>query len=210
MSRFNNQFRKRPVVIEAVQFNGFENEDQDTPAPMFDGSFHGPDWIVDGLAKAEGEEGAIFSDGTDLIIVTLEGDHIARPGDWIIKGVQGEIYPCKPDIFAATYDEGGEQLVGNGKNPKYRGDDMTFVQALDALKEGLRVARSGWNGKGMFAYLVPPASYPVQTGAAKSHFGEGSMVPYNAYLALKGVDETVSTWVPSVTDCLAEDWTVIA
>ena len=39
-----------------------------------------------------------------LLIPTLEGDMLAQPGDWIIKGVQGEFYPCKPDIFAATYD----------------------------------------------------------------------------------------------------------
>ena len=39
-----------------------------------------------------------------LVIPTLEGDHLAEPGDWIIKGVKGEFYPCKPDIFAATYD----------------------------------------------------------------------------------------------------------
>jgi hypothetical protein len=84
-----------------------------------------------------------------------------------------------------------------------------FGEALRALKDGKRVARAGWNGKGMFVYLVPAASYPVQTGAAKAHFGEGSMVPYNAYFALKGVNETVSTWVPSVTDCLADDWRVI-
>jgi hypothetical protein len=85
----------------------------------------------------------------------------------------------------------------------------TFQGALAALKDGRRVARAGWNGKGMFAYMVPPAAYPVQTGAAKAHFGEGSLVPYNAYFALKGVDETVSTWVPSVSDLLAEDWHVI-
>ena len=61
----------------------------------------------------------------------------------------------------------------------------------------------------MFVYHVPAAAYPVQTGAAKAHFGEGSLVPYNAYLALKGVDETVSTWVPSINDCLAEDWVIV-
>lgn len=87
---------------------------------------------------------------------------------------------------------------------------MTFGLAIEAMKKGAKVARTGWNGKGMFAYYVPAASYPVQTGAAKSHFGEGSMVPYNAYMAIKNVDETVSTWVPSVNDCLAEDWMVIA
>ncbi|WP_208457513.1 Gp49 family protein [Burkholderia vietnamiensis] len=84
-----------------------------------------------------------------------------------------------------------------------------FGAALARLKTGTRIARAGWNGKGQFVYLVPAASYPVQTGAAKAHFGEGSLVPYNAYLALKGVDDTVSTWVPSVTDCLAEDWHVV-
>lgn len=80
---------------------------------------------------------------------------------------------------------------------------LTFGLAIEALKKGHKVARAGWNGKGMFVYFVPAASYPVQTGAAKSHFGDGAMVPYNAYMALKNVDETVSTWVPSVNDCLA-------
>ena len=88
-------------------------------------------------------------------------------------------------------------------------DAMTFGLAVEALKKGLKVARAGWNGKGMFVYMVPPASYPVQTGAAKSHFGEGSVVPYNAYMAIKNVDNTVSTWVPSVNDCLAEDWVLV-
>ena len=87
---------------------------------------------------------------------------------------------------------------------------LTFGLALEMLKKGAKVARLGWNGKGMFVYCVPPASYPVQTGAAKSHFGEGSMVPYNAYFAIKNVDNTVSTWVPSINDCLAEDWQVVA
>lgn len=86
---------------------------------------------------------------------------------------------------------------------------MNFSDALEQLKAGNRVARSGWNGKGMFAYLVGPNSYPVQTGAAKRHFGEGAMVPYQAYFALKTVDETVSVWVPSTSDLLASDWYLV-
>lgn len=86
---------------------------------------------------------------------------------------------------------------------------LTFGEALVALKAGNRVARAGWNGKGMFAYLVPANAYPVQTGAAKEHFGEGSLVPYRAYLALKTVDDDVATWAPSCSDVLAEDWTVL-
>ena len=86
---------------------------------------------------------------------------------------------------------------------------MTFGDALVMLKAGAKLARAGWNGKGMFVYHVPAASYPVQTGAAKSHFGEGSMVPYNEYFAIKNVSDTVSTWVPSVNDAFAEDWLVV-
>lgn len=86
---------------------------------------------------------------------------------------------------------------------------MNFGEAITALKAGERIARTGWNGKGMFVYLVPPASYPVQTGAAKAYFGEGAMVPYNAYMAIKNVDGTVGTWVPSVNDCLASDWGIV-
>jgi hypothetical protein len=88
-------------------------------------------------------------------------------------------------------------------------DGITFGQAIDAMKAGQKVARAGWNGKGMFAYYVPANSYPVQTGAAKSHFGEGAMVPYNAYMAIKNVNETVSTWVPSVNDVLSDDWRIV-
>ncbi len=86
---------------------------------------------------------------------------------------------------------------------------LNFGDAIQLLKAGARLARTGWNGRGMFIYLVPAASYPVQTGAAKAHFGAGAMVPYNAYMAIKNVDETVSTWVPSVNDCLAEDWVIV-
>jgi hypothetical protein len=88
-------------------------------------------------------------------------------------------------------------------------EGMTFGQAIEAMKAGQKVARAGWNGKGMFAYYVPANSYPAQTGAAKSHFGEGSMVPYNAYMAIKNVNETVSTWVPSVNDVLSDDWRIV-
>jgi hypothetical protein len=87
-------------------------------------------------------------------------------------------------------------------------DAMPFGLAVEALRRGDRVARAGWNGKGMFVYLVPANSYPAQTAVAKAFFGEGAMVPYNAYLALKGVDGTVNTWVPSISDVLAEDWAI--
>jgi hypothetical protein len=74
------QYRKKPVVIDAIQF-------QD--------NFPEIEAFVGGDAE--------FRDG-ELVIATLEGPLHASPNDWIIKGVKGEFYPCKPDIFAATYE----------------------------------------------------------------------------------------------------------
>jgi hypothetical protein len=94
---------------------------------------------------------------------------------------------------------------------------MNFGQALEALKDGKMVQRSGWNGKGMHLYLVPANSYPAQTDAAKSYWkdkqppqAENSvgpiMVPYGAYIAMKTAQENVVPWLASQTDVLAEDW----
>lgn len=87
---------------------------------------------------------------------------------------------------------------------------MNFGQVVEKLKLGTHYAyRAGWNGKGMFIYYVPANAYPAQTPVAKHYFGENALVPYNAYLAIKNVDNTVSTWVPSINDALADDWEVI-
>lgn len=84
---------------------------------------------------------------------------------------------------------------------------MTFGLAVEAVKKGLKVARNGWNGKGMFVYYVPTNTYTTVTGVAKDHFGD--KVTINAYFSIKNVNGTVSTWVPSINDCLAEDWVVV-
>lgn len=87
------KFRKKPVVIEACQFN--------TKLPC-------PPWLTEALLKPWGNEGSaeIGNVGSQVVlgICTLEGIMEAQVGDWIIQGVKGEIYPCKPDIFAATYE----------------------------------------------------------------------------------------------------------
>jgi hypothetical protein len=98
------RFRKLPVEIEAIQFDGIEYVD-DIPTPMFEGSFDVlPEWLWDAMAKRDSEDGAAFTTDGGLTIVTLEGNHRADPGDWIIRGIKGEIYPCKPNIFAKTYE----------------------------------------------------------------------------------------------------------
>jgi len=73
------KFRKRPIVVDAVQWLGPEKGPHDLGIITFSSSGRG--WIK-----------------------TLEGGHEVTPGDWIITGIKGERYPCKPDIFAATYE----------------------------------------------------------------------------------------------------------
>ena len=81
---------------------------------------------------------------------------------------------------------------------------MNFGDAIELIKQGKKVARKGWNGKGMFVYYIPANEYKTTTDVAKKEFGDKAS--YNPYMAIKNVNGTVSTWVPSVNDCLSEDW----
>jgi len=85
---------------------------------------------------------------------------------------------------------------------------MNFSEALERLKHGQRVARSGWNGKGMFIYYVPAASYPAHRNEMGTMIGifPDDMVPYGAYLAMKTAQNNVVPWLASQTDILADDW----
>lgn len=84
---------------------------------------------------------------------------------------------------------------------------MDFSAALQAIKDGKRVTRDGWNGKGMYVYFVPANAYAAQTDVARAEFGD--MVPYRAYMALKTAQNDVAPWSASNTDILAEDWVVL-
>lgn len=97
-----SKFRKKPVVIEAKQATGTPDSNREII-----------DWTRGSATPAFMDTevrncSAEHPDGFDypvLKINTLEGAMTVKSGDWIIKGVKGEFYPCKPDIFAATYDE---------------------------------------------------------------------------------------------------------
>ena len=86
---------------------------------------------------------------------------------------------------------------------------MDFGAALKALKEGKKVARTGWNGKGMFIYYVGPNRYTAITEAAKSIAGEDGKVEYGAYIAMKTAQGNVVPWLASQTDVLSEDWEIV-
>jgi hypothetical protein len=103
-------FRKKPVVIEAVQvtsadynhsLHGTEHNPWDGPA--FSDL---PSWLVEAIEDQRlVPHTRNHTDYAEWDITTLEGVMTASAGDWIIKGVKGELYPCKPDIFEATYEQ---------------------------------------------------------------------------------------------------------
>lgn len=101
------KFRKKPVIIEAVQLR------EDTLDELYDFlNIAGKDSFLEcghGIDPTDGK----------FKITTLEGVHVAIVGDWIIKGVHGEFYPCKPDIFNKTYEvvyEEGKSLTEQEAN----------------------------------------------------------------------------------------------
>lgn len=87
------KYRKKPVVINAFKWTGdmFQNE--------------APEWIMEAIQEGKVYFSNIGKENVVMKIETLEGTHSANRGDYIIQGVKGELYPCKPDIFEMTYEE---------------------------------------------------------------------------------------------------------
>lgn len=123
--------------------------------------------------------------------------------------LQRKIKPGNEEGYLVKYPDGYESWSPKDAfEEAYRlTDGLTFGLAIEALRKGYKLARAGWNGKGMFVYYIPPACYPTQTEVAKKEFGDTAL--YNAYLAIKNVNGTVSTWVPSINDALSGDWVII-
>ena len=95
------KFTKKPVVIEAFKWTADEIQTED------------PLWIIEAIRKGTVRFDNVGTPEVTLLIDTLEGTHRANRGDFIIKGVKDELYPCKSDIFELTY----EQMKG-GTNEK--------------------------------------------------------------------------------------------
>ena len=85
------KFRKKPVVIEAFQYDGDFMEAT--------GEYYIPEWAIQAY-----EAGVLYFKEADLFVKTLEGKMHVSVKDHVIKGVNGELYPCKPDIFSKTYE----------------------------------------------------------------------------------------------------------
>lgn len=136
----------------------------------------------------------------EMVIHTLEGDMRASVGDYIITGVNGEQYPCKPDIFEKTYEpeifDGIFQFEGG----------MSFGFAIEAAKRGLKIARKGWNGKNQHIELATSISYTNREGKIinAEHDAIG-----NCALAFVGTSGIQMGWLASQADMLADDWIIV-
>lgn len=86
---------------------------------------------------------------------------------------------------------------------------MDFGQALVALKGGSKVSREGWNGKGMFLFLVPGSTFQVNRPPLLGIYPEGTEISYHAHVDMKTAQGDVVPWLCSQTDMLAEDWGVV-
>lgn len=196
---------KKPVTVEAIQFL-VTNEMGSEPVNN-----------VKEISRWVGKEKELeitFIQTQDepfgtyiLAIPTLEGVMRAQSGDWIIKGVNGEFYPCKPDIFEKTYTLD----KGNGL--------MDFGEAIRQAKEGKKIARKGWNGKDMFVVYMEPLWLPpantqdtmrkVNDRTAK-WIGEDAPLDCQPYFAMYNAQKQwIVGWLASQSDMLSEDWYVV-
>jgi hypothetical protein len=85
---------------------------------------------------------------------------------------------------------------------------LTFGLAVEALRMGKKVARAGWNGKGMFIFLIPGSTFKVNRPPLLGIYPEGTEINYCPHIDMKTADGKVVPWLASQTDILAEDWQV--
>lgn len=186
------KFIKKRVVIEAVHWNGIKVSET-------------PEWILGAL-----NSGVLVRFGDKVQVRTLEGVMTASPGDYIIKGVDGELYPCKPDIFEKTYEK-----VEEGKES----ENLNFGEVIEILKQGGLARRKGWNGKGLFVIKQVPAHIESDViprmqslpQSAKDRILKGKgFVDYTSQCLIYNENTgRADSWVPSVSDIFAEDWEVV-
>jgi hypothetical protein len=98
------------------------------------------------------------------------------------------------EVFSNAYKSSGE---------------MSFGMALEALKNGCKVARKGWNGKDMFLFLVPGSTFKVNRAPLLGIYEEGTQINYRPHIDMRTVNGEIVTWVASQSDLIEEDWYIL-
>lgn len=195
------KFKKKPVTIEAITFDELVEHGRNNGAN-----------IVNGMPWSWQYNGQPITHENDdcYLIPTLEGTMKMGRDDMLITGVKGEIYPCKRDIFEATYNPVAPQELEDV------GLRLSFGYALEALKAGKRVCRAGWNGKGMWLSMSCNGSRevaaenfwsPHNAQFARENGGTAKVLPSITMKTATG--EILMGWLASQTDMLAEDWMIV-
>lgn len=86
---------------------------------------------------------------------------------------------------------------------------MNFSEALIFIRNGRKLSREGWNGKGMFVYLVPGHEFVVNRAPLNEFYREGTKITYNAHIDIRCADGHCSVWTPTMYDLLADDWACV-
>ena len=182
---------KRPIPIEAVQINGTDSEDQKT----------WPAWVFRAWQSEKGNVGAMWLRADkNLMVGTLEGHLCITPGDYLIQGIRGELYPCKESIFKEAYWSEDEYLRGKEVNTV----GLDFGGALALMEQGAKVSRKGWNGRGIFIKIQFPDENSKMTGQY-IYIDTTGLLTDNP-----DAPKVRIPWLASQTDMQAKDWTLVA
>lgn len=193
-----------PAIVNYIKFDGTNDSEV---MEFFDGH--------------SGIEGDSFAMSNQIYLSDDTGMHMGKVGDYLVKYSDGSIKlseTCPIDNGASLLSTADAQIKNGTVTPTANrvagvniADSFDFGLAIHCLKNGKKVARAGWNGKGMYVYYVPAASYPVERNNLETMGGifPDDMVPYREYLALKTAQNDVATWTPSVSDALATDWQIV-
>ena len=123
--------------------------------------------------------------------------------------------------YLVEYHDGGAANTGAYKgyvswspedvfNKAYKPTEgMPFGLAVEALKKGAKVSRSGWNGKGMFLFLVQGSTFAVNRPPSLGIYPEGTVINYCPHIDMRTADGKIVPWLASQTDVLAEDWMIV-
>lgn len=192
-----NRYVKKPIAIEDVKWKGFNNDEIK--------DFAGDSVKIEVIREGDADNG--IPPSVDCSIETLEGVMKDNVGDYISKGVNGEFYPCKQDIFEKTYDKDDDSSV------------MCFGDAIEVLKQGGTVRRSGWNGKGLMVFKQVPAHIDsdiipkmqsLPQSAKDLILKSKGFIDYTSQCLIYNENTgRADSWVPSISDVFAEDWEIV-
>lgn len=142
-------------------------------------------------------------DGThafDYMLYNLYRNTSAQPSDWVVRTREGNFIAVTNVLFEEDYEA----------YPPASRNGMDWSNALLLIKDGERVARSGWNGKDMFIFLVPGSRFQVNRKPLLGIYPEGTWVDYHGHIDMRTANGQIVPWLASQTDQLAEDWVLVS